>query len=379
MIVVDLKTKVLPQSHRIYMIRPGAAYHLLTAFSENSAVAPDLADLTIPDGERPRDFKGIDDQIKRARILAQWVKTEETRNAATPPTLIDEYKDMETPARVAMYRNTADEILHGLPGGSLIYLPNPDFTKNAIFGELADAKSPRIVFNGKGYRANFTYLGRPLTNVKQIPMQKLPKEFYPPMKRRNWIHEFEARETELMYRQYYGDFEIIGRKSVTEIAVTKSKVFAPDLSIVGAVTNLVDQTLRRLENNDTDRLSLLDAVFLAPEGDGPVIHANLGSMGEILLESARRHVAPVVKVLLVMAVAYTGYEIYDMVAANGLHLANSQGIEGVGAEALAETEKLTYDFVRATGRENLNDIVDRVRDFHNRTGGHVDATITTRE
>lgn len=71
MVTVNLNTKVLPTSHRVYMVRPGSSYHLLKAFTENKAIAPDLADLSIPDGVRPRDAESIADQVKRARALAE--------------------------------------------------------------------------------------------------------------------------------------------------------------------------------------------------------------------------------------------------------------------------------------------------------------------
>ncbi len=379
MVTVDLNTKVLPQAHRVYMVRPGAGYHLLGAFSENGAVAPDLAGLDIPDGVRPRDFNDIERQVKRARALAEWVKTEESRHEEMPSANVVDHTDGEKPPRLNMYRNTADEILHSLPKGSLIYVPNPNFTQKAMFGELVGADEARVRFNGTGHRAQFTYLGRRLENVKFLPMRKLPKAFFPPMKKRNWTFELDTRSAELLYRQYYGDFEIVGRKSITEIEVTKSKVFAPDLAIVGAVTNLVDQTIRRLEADDAEMVSLLDVVFLAPEEDAPVIHANLGSQGEVLVEAARRNAARVVKALFALAIVYGGHEIWHLVENNQLNLVNSQAIQGVGAEELAETQQLTYDFVRSTGRDSLNDIVVRVREFHERTGGNVDATVIADE
>lgn len=56
-LVVDLRTRVLPRSHRMYMVRPGVGYHLFEALVEAEAVAPDLADLgdvifAVPTGVR---------------------------------------------------------------------------------------------------------------------------------------------------------------------------------------------------------------------------------------------------------------------------------------------------------------------------------------
>jgi hypothetical protein len=233
MVTVNLNTKVLPTSHRVYMIRPGSGYHLRQAFADNKAIAPDLAGLDIPNGTRPRDANNIESQVKRARAMSEWVKTEETRAEPMPSSRIEDWAGGEKPHRLNMYRNTADEILHQLPKGTLIYVPNPNFTEKAMFGELVGPDEDRVKFNGTGHHSQFTYLGRKLTNVKFLPMRKLPKAFFPPMKKRNWTFEMDTRSAELLYRQYYGDFEIVGRKSITEIEVTKSRVYAPDLAIVG--------------------------------------------------------------------------------------------------------------------------------------------------
>lgn len=379
MIQLDLNTKVLPTGHRVHMVRPGGGYHLRQAFFENRVIAPDLAGLDIPDGVRPRDFEAISAQIKRAREYASWVKTEETRSETMPTSDIVAYQVGEQPPRLAMYRNMADEILHALPKGTLVYVPNPNITDNAMFGELLGADEERLRFNGSGHHSQFQYLGRKLTNVKFLPMRKLPKAFFPPMKKRNWTFEMDTRSAELLYRQYYGDFEIVGRKSVTEIQIKKNKVYGPDLAILGAVTNLVDQTIRRMEANDREMIKLIDVVFLPPEDDAPFIHANLGSQGEVLVESTRRNAARVVKVVLALAIVFAGHEIWDLVQTQQLTLVNSQAIAGVETESLAETQQLTYDFVRSTGRDSLNDIVDRVREFHERTGGNVDATVSRNE
>ncbi|WP_170428126.1 hypothetical protein [Ruegeria arenilitoris] len=377
MVTVDLKTKVVSQSQRVFMVRPGSGYHLLGAFNNNGVIAPDLAFLDIPNEKRPRDYENINDQIKRARAFADWVKTEETRTEDVPSTKLSDYKDAASSARVSMYRNTADEILYGLPKGALIFVPNPNFTQRAMFGELAGPDEARVKFNGTGHHSGFMYLGRKLNNVKFLPMRKLPKEFYEPMKRRNWIHEYGTRETELLYRQYYGDFEIVGRKAVTEIEVTGQRVFPQDLSIVGALTTLIDQNLARNAAGDPETLGLLQAVFLPPDQDeAPVIHANLGSPGNVMVESVIRRAAPVLKVIVILALTFTGTEIWSMVQDESLQLTNSLALEGAGGEVLAETQQMTYDFVRSTGRESLNEIVGHVRDFHDRTGGKVDATVS---
>jgi hypothetical protein len=158
--------------------------------------------------------------------------------------------------------------------------------------------------------------------------------------------------------------------------ITGQRVYPQDLSIIGALTTLIDQNLVRATAGDTEALSLLEAVFFPPDQDeGPVIHADLGSPGNVLIESVMRRAAPVLKVMVVLALGYTGNEIWDMVQANNLQITNSQALAGAGEAVLAETQQMTYDFVRSTGRESLNEIVELVRDFHARTGGNVDASV----
>jgi hypothetical protein len=207
-------------------------------------------------------------------------------------------------------------------------------------------------------------------------MRKLDPAFFEPMQKRIWTFEYGARESELLYRQYYGDFEIIGKKSVAEIEVTRQRVSGTDLSILGALTNLIDQTLARAARGDEERLTLHDVVFMHPEPQGPVIHADIGSPGNVLIESVARRVAPVAKIIVALAIAgYVGSHVYDMVQANALVLKNTDALVGVADVQLAETHDKTYAFVQASGRESLTEIMEYVRDFHGRTGGRVDASI----
>lgn|GEM_PF-2281788 len=84
-----------------------------------------------------------------------------------------------------------------------------------------------------------------------------------------------------------------------------------------------------------------------------------------------------VKVIVALAVAgYTGWQVYDMVQANSLVLKNTDDLVGVSEAQLAETHAKTYSFVRATGRESLKEIMEYVNEFHARTGGKVDASIS---
>ncbi|WP_201156861.1 hypothetical protein [Rhodobaculum claviforme] len=335
-----------------------------------------MAFLEIEDGVRPRDAAGIDAQITRARAFAEWVKTEERRGENRPSQALEDYAGAEAPPRVALYRNTADEILHTLPEGSLIFVPNPDLTRNGMFGELVAPDAPRIRFRGAGHRSEFSYLGRRLKNVKNLPMQNLDPDFFRPMRKRVWTHEYAARETELLYRQYYGDFEIIGRKAVAEIEVTRRRVSGTDLNIIGALTTLVDETLARVERGDREQLTMHNVVFMQPDPQGPVLHANIGSPGSVLVESVTRRVAPVVKVIMVLALAgYVGADVWDMVQARNLVLENTDGLAGVADAQLAETHEKTYAFVRASGADSLDEILEYVRDFHARTGGRVDGHV----
>ncbi|MBM3616739.1 MAG: hypothetical protein FJX28_15340 [Alphaproteobacteria bacterium] len=259
------------------MVRPGTGYHLLGPTIENQAIAPDLAFLEIEDGLRPRDDVHIDRQITRARAFADWVKTEERRGTERPHQDLASYAGVEPPPRVAMYRNNADEILHGLPEGTVVFVPNPDLTRHGMFGELVAADAPRVRFSGAAYRDNFIYLGRRLRNVKFLPMRKLDPAFFDPMRKRNWTFEYAARETDLLYRQYYGDFEILRQKVMTEIEVTRQRVSGTDLNIIGTLTNLIDQTLARVERGDHQYPTIQDVVFMHPEPQGPVLHADIGS------------------------------------------------------------------------------------------------------
>ena len=148
-IKIDLRIRTLGSDHKAYMIRSGKEYHLFGRFIEKEAVAPDLPELSITDGMAPLDDPTIDDQIKRARALREWAMLPYSRSDVKPTTDLEFYGDQLKKSHHRMFVNTAQHVLWEVPTGSLIYVPNPSFLGDGLFGEVVSPSENRPRFLGE--------------------------------------------------------------------------------------------------------------------------------------------------------------------------------------------------------------------------------------
>lgn len=375
-IAVDLNTRILPSSHGVFMVRPGKNYHLYKSAKDFHVVAPDVPLLDIPNGERPIDQDNLDLQVRRGRAFRSWAESEETRSEPLPETDLNQYTNVENLPHHNRFVNVVEEILWGLPEGSLSFIPDFSLASAAVFGELVGPKDSRQKITGGGRFSNFLYQGRKLRDVKPIPMRELPPTALLSKKKNTTIVQIEGRDRQILYRQYYGDFEILGQKSTVQIATTKPRFTGPDAAIIGALATMVQEAWQRRAHGESSVPRLGEAAFLDLGDDAPAIHANINSPGEVLLEAVQR-TPHVVKVIIALALALTGPELYELAQSGAIDIVNTAHAAGVSSQETEETREFLFHFLNSAGADSVNEIVENIRVMNNRTGGNVDANIVT--
>lgn len=376
-IVVDLNTKILAAGQKTFMIRPGANYHLFDAFAQESVVAPDIPFLSVPNGVRPIDYGNLDAEIRRGRAVREWARTEETRSQAFPDIALRTYQNAENAGQHGRFVSVVEEILWGLPADSLIYVPNMSLYQDALFGELAKADDARPIFNGPGHLALVSYQGRSLLNARRMPARDLPYTILQSKKKNTTVVEIEGRDRLLLYRKFYGDFEILGERSLMELSTTKPRFTASDATVIGALTTMVHEAWQRKERGENTVPSLLEAAFMDIGDNAPNIHANINSPGKLLVESSTR-AAHIVKLLVVLCLAIDAPELQGAALAQSIEVENSQRAAGMPDVTEVETREFLFHFLRNAGANDVEQIVANVRKLHDRTGGQVDAKVDRR-
>ena len=359
------------------MIRSGKEYHLFGRFIEKEAVAPDLPELSITDGMAPLDDPTIDDQIKRARALREWAMLPYSRSDVKPTTDLEFYGDQLKKSHHRMFVNTAQHVLWEVPTGSLIYVPNPSFLGDGLFGEVVSPSENRPRFLGERRMKAFLFQGRRMTNIRRLPMKRLPDHLLKLKKSRVGVTQLRREDNLLLYPQYYGDFAIYQGHVQTEIKTTKDYFSPADATIVSAFANMVQENLDRLTSGDgQDFLSIEEAAFV-DWADGRIqIHAEIESPGKMQIYGSTR--APIIfAAAIALFLAVPSHDIVRHAKENGIELINSRSPGGSPASGVdnSEVQREISSFLVRIGADDLERTITLVKAFNERTGGTVGTSV----
>jgi hypothetical protein len=355
------------------MVRSGKEYHLFRRFLEKGAIAPDLPELRIPNQENPRETENIDAQINRARTLRDWALGKLENIDEMPSVEIGDYNDVPNRSYHGIYLNSAYEILWGIEDGSLIYVPNPSFLGEGLFGEIAPRLAPRIRIPGSGKMATFSFNGRRLWNIKNLPMRELPDRLLELKKIRVGITSLRRDDKIRLYRQYYGSFIVEGSVIQSEIQTESENFSATDATIISALSNMIQENLDRNAVGNSDMVSIHEAAFIDLGDDAFQIHVDIQSPGEFQISS--ESIGPIVlKAFFALALAVGPADLKAQVDTNGITISNSLS-DGEGLE----TEPIrsgVHSLLTLIGADDLEETIRLIRVFNERTGGNVDASVT---
>lgn len=364
------------------MIHPGKGYHLFAPFLGHGVVSPDMPELSVKDGTDPEKDKTIDTQIKRARVLREWLDLKESERQDTEySTQLGDYVGDERRRFHDSYVDNISLILWGLPEGTVVFVPNSDLSGQGFFCELEDPKKERKKFKGVGKAKDFHYLGRPVRNIKRVPMRLVPPEILKSKTRQSIVTELDDNLSERVYRLYYGSFSMLGGVTQVEVDIA-SKIFRPaDAAILSGVANVFEDNLQKLERGETTATDLVDALFIAFDEAELMLHARLNSPG--IVQIAAKSITPMLlSVLIALAGNASAEEIANEADARmrggdnaelSVNVSNTKCPEDDQFPRLIE-ERL-FGILDMMGEEEIARVCERLEQFKQRTHATTDAVV----
>jgi len=375
---IDLATRTLPADPKVFFIRPGAHYHLFEQFVKNDAIAPDTPFLETPDGHGLKTSNQDASMLERARVLRKWGETSNKKRGPRPTTDLDAYRTFleDRGPRMARtkLRNVAHKVLWNIPEGSLIYVPSSSIANDAMLCEMGSQTAPRVSFEGGGKRRTLEYLGRPVCNVRLIPMRFFPREVTEPQGTQRAVFEFYGYAEQRILRTYYQDYQV---GDVTSVVGLGNKSDRFDARIAAQIIALAMSIQHHSETGEfihPKDMLFGNRVFSAPE-----LHARVNSSdGQVQLEGTG-HVQHVLKTFLIASgLVGTGAAITlgTLMATGQFDLANSA--QQTGMDIIDATRGATIDYASAANAENVNEILDNLRSGLNEVQGDVGGTAEIR-
>ncbi|MFT5787403.1 MAG: hypothetical protein ACI9KK_002768 [Ascidiaceihabitans sp.] len=209
---IDLSTRILDDDMSVQLIHPGARYAFFDDVLNGGVLPVDVPYLQVADGRNLPAADDIAPMLERARLLRKWAKRPLSEANTIRPSLdIDQYRvglNMDPAAQGVRtrLRNAANDILWGLPEGTLAVIPSRRLGGNAILAEFGSPTEPRQIVNGTGHYFSLQFSARPMVNIKSIPMTSLPGEVLKNARSTSVVNEVGGYAEDEVLRLYYGDY-----------------------------------------------------------------------------------------------------------------------------------------------------------------------------
>lgn len=372
-ITVDLKTRTLPEEPNVFLVRPGASYHLYDQILDESAIAVDIPFLEVPDGRPIPEASEIQPMLERGRELRSWAAKSSRTRGRQPSTSLDAYRtflDDRGPkmARTKL-RNAANTVLWKIPDNSLLFIPASTLGGKAILAEAGRRSAPRRRMNGSGTRARMEYLGRPIVEPKLVPMRDLPSDVTDPGQKLLVHDSFEGYAKERLLRAYYGDYSRGANVNVVEFVAGADEFDTKVIAQISALAMSIEHFL------DTRQfLHPQEFVFGHPEIRGPQLHARINSPDGKAQVQDNTLVPHTVKLFLLFAGSNLAVAVITAhLMATDVSVTNSE-IQG-GGEIAEATQAALIDYAAAAGADSMSSIIENLRASSERTEGEVDGRV----
>lgn len=375
---VDLATRTLPDDPKVFFVRPGAHYHLFDQFVAKSAIAPDTPFLETLDGQGLKVANRDAQMLERARVLRIWGEAPSAKRGPRPSTDLDAYRTFleDRGPRMARtkLRNAAQKVLWEIPEGSLIYVPSSSLSNDAMLCEMGSRTAPRVSFNGSGKRQRLTYLGRPVRNVRLIPMRFFPREVTEPQGTQRAVFEFYGYAEQRILRTYYQDYQVGDMTSVVGLGNKADRFDARIAAQIIALAMSIQHHAETGEFIHPKEMLFGSQAFAAPE-----LHARVNSAdGQVQLEG-RGSVQHVLKTFLIASgLVGTGAAVTlgTLLATGQLDLVNTA--QQSGADVVQATKNAVVNYASAAGAKNVNEILENLQAGMNEVQGDVGGTAEVR-
>ena len=367
-LIIDLKTRTLPDDPGVFMVRPGAAYHLYNAVLTHEAIVADAPFLETLDGEPMPEAPSNSPMYERARVLRVWAGKSGRKRGPMPTLQMESYKtfleDRGPKMARTKLRNAANKLFWDIPDRSLLYIPSSTLSGNAMLAEAAPRTDARRIVEGSGSRRGMKYLARPILNPKRVPMRHLPAEVTETSQKLLVHNQFDGYAKERLLRAYYGDYQR-GRSTMVVEFVAGAQEF--DSKVLAQMTALAISIEHF--NKTREYISPKEILFGHPELRGPSLHARINSPDGAAQVETKTLAPHMVKAFLIGALSvYTVDQIAEAFQGD-LAIENSSLQDG--EDIVRATEGSLINYAKSAGVADIGEVIGSLRESVNVTDGEV--------
>lgn len=360
MINVDIHTKLVAASTRIYVVRPGANYRLYAPFIDEGFVGPELPSLDLPEFKDFDEVEDIRDRIMRAAAIRRWFAAG-AHPGENPERDLTHYQMLPTSRAVTAFMSITRGFFKTLEQGDLVVVPPINFKGTAYIGELVEeASTTRTLLVPR-------YPGEPLTGRRVrwlATMQKseLPAKVLDALQKPLTIFLLQRDFWPQILRRAYGSYTTEGEYGA-RFEVTEDRFQTVDDFAIQAFFNFVVANSQAIANGmevqDLKRAAFADIRAIAPD-----LFTNVNSPGGISLRSAT--IVPIVIATMLSLALYVGPGAVDAAVNDTIRFGNS--LAPADDPCAADVRKEVVTQLTLLGFDRWAEACEIVREAAERTG-----------
>ena len=316
MIHVDLKSRVIPEDHQVFLVRPGSNYKLMPLFEQKNGIFADLLGLELANHVPLDEQKNIVGQLHRARKLRGYRRLEEQE----PPSRdLEDYSEYVSDRGISQLNRILSGFFKHAKKGDVVVVPPRAFAQDALLGELLDEPTSMYTATFPELYGNERLYGRRVQWLSKIKKGKLSPYILDLGSRPNAFVLLPRAERLPIYREAYGSYILPGEFRA-RFNVDDPEFTTTDDLYIQAFFNFVAANSKRIET-DQNVVSIYKAAFEELGDHSIELQSNINSPGFLNLISGK--VSPLVATALFAVAIQIGPEALQAAESGTILVGNS--------------------------------------------------------
>lgn len=338
-IEVDIRTRILKNDHRVYIVRPGAGYRLYNDVDQASAILFDLPGLELDNKIKFSNTPDLVAQVLRAQEIRQWHKNGRANGSPHPSILLADYPP---PIHTADKRSLSQFLSIGRAYferskvGDMVIVPPLKFGDPVLVGEIVDDDLFQTTV--PEYGAEPVY-GRRVSWLARIPKNEVPARVIGISQKPNSFVLLERSSAVWFYDRAYKSY-VLDDRYQSEFRITSEHFGSSDDARFTAFLNFVAANYAASKNQQPS-VSIGTAVFADLGAYEPDQRIAINSPGEKIVYALK--LTPLIFLsLMAMSSAASPDDIYQAAIAGKVAITNTAALPGDGCTAMVYQETVAW-------------------------------------
>ncbi|CAI2931901.1 hypothetical protein [Aminobacter niigataensis] len=342
---IDIKTRILPAAHRVYVVRPGAHYRLYDEVKAQNAILYDLPGLELPEGVAFRQVEDIAAQIQRGQALKWWHRVGRHAGDDQPSMDLANYPYPVSPSErrsLSQLLSIGSAYFEKARVGDLVVVPPLRFADPVLVGEIAEQEPVETTVPAYG---DLPVLGRRVRWLAEMPKKDVPARIIEISQKPNSFVLLERSTATWFYDRTYRSYVLNGEYQC-ELRVGAENFGSTDDMRLSAFLNFVVANMAALETHNVPQ-SIGAAVFANLGEYEPGKRISINSPGEIIVHALK--LSPLLFVALLGLSGCAPAEVNAAIADGTVTFGNSAALPG--DPCAAAVFKSTVDWLTFVGAD----------------------------